>query len=81
MADVADRADIGIEAALEDARRRAAGKSGPERDLRFDGLHCVEEDCGVKIPAPRLALGRVRCVECQSQLEKRTRMKNHGRGE
>lgn len=81
MADIADRADIGIEAALEEARRRATGRSGPERDPRFDGVHCVEEDCEAVIPAARRALGRVRCVDCQAELEKRARMRNYGRGE
>ena len=41
----------------------------PEKHPEFDGLHCV--DCEVSIPAPRLAMGRVRCVECQEDLEKR----------
>ena len=81
MADICDVADKGIERALEDARRRATGKSGPESDPRFDGTHCVEPDCEVVIPPARLALGKVRCVDCQGLLEKRGRMKNYGPGE
>lgn len=35
----------------------------------FDGKHCV--DCEIEIPEARLALGKVRCVDCQSLKEKR----------
>lgn len=33
----------------------------------FDGKHCV--DCEIEIPEVRLAMGKVRCVDCQSLLE------------
>ena len=69
MADIADIAGEGIEACLADAERRARGKSAPERHPDFDGEHCV--DCEESILAGRLALGKVRCVECQQVLEKR----------
>ncbi|MFN9030129.1 MAG: TraR/DksA C4-type zinc finger protein [Betaproteobacteria bacterium] len=35
----------------------------------FDGKHCV--DCEIEIPEARLAMGKVRCVDCQSLREKR----------
>ena len=71
MADPADIAAETIETCLADAERRARGKSAPERHPDFDGQHCVEEHCGVDIPAARLVLGKVRCVDCQTLLEKR----------
>lgn len=67
-----DHADIAgetIETCQADAERRARGKSAPETHPDFDGAHCV--DCEEEIPPGRLALKKVRCVECQSLLEKR----------
>lgn len=69
MGDIADRAGEAIEACQADAEARARGKSAPEHDPEFDGVHCVDEDCGVEIPAARLALGKIRCVDCQAVLE------------
>lgn len=42
-----------------------------EADPAFDGVHCIEEDCGDAIPGARLALGKIRCITCQSAREKR----------
>jgi RNA polymerase-binding transcription factor DksA len=50
-------------------------KLAPEQHHRFDGLHCVEEDCGVDLPAQRLTDGRVRCIDCQTRKEEATRRK------
>lgn len=47
----------------------------PETHPDFDGEACV--DCGDDIPEERLKLGRVRCVYCQSALEKRNKL--HGK--
>lgn len=62
-------------AALELLHRNAAieaAMSKPEkRSARFDGKHCIEEECGEEIPAGRLALGKVRCLDCQVRKEKR----------
>ncbi len=77
MADPADIANDTLETCLADAQRRALGKSAPESHPDFDGKHCVEEDCGVVMPPGRLALGRVRCVECQHRLEKRVALRQH----
>lgn len=71
MADPADIAGETLEHCLADAERRARGKSAPEHDARFDGRHCVEEDCGVEIPQARLDLGKVRCVDCVLMFEQR----------
>ncbi len=46
----------------------------PETHPDFDGEHCI--DCEDDIPQVRLAMGRVRCVTCQSILERRAQ----GRG-
>ena len=67
MADQIDIAQDITDVYLDNARRRAIGKSGPEFDARFDGAHCVE--CEDDIPPARLELGKVRCVECQAARE------------
>lgn len=41
----------------------------PQTDKRFDGKHCVEEDCGVELPHMRLVYGRIRCTTCQCRVE------------
>ena len=71
MADIADLANDRAELHLQKALRDQIGKSAPESHPDFDGAHCVEEHCGEPIPKARLALGKVRCVSCQSLLEKR----------
>lgn len=53
------------DAAIAQARRANEPESHPD----FDGESCV--DCGDTIPDGRLALGKVRCVNCQSKLELR----------
>lgn len=50
------------------AKVRAA--AAPESDPDFDGEHCVEARCGDTIPAARLALGKIRCVTCQTVRER-----------
>lgn len=69
MADIADIADVGIEAATADAVARAVGKSGPQFDSRFNGTDCVE--CEQEIPLQRRLLGKVRCITCQQWFEER----------
>ena len=39
----------------------------PENHPDFDGVHCVECDC--PIPAARLSMQKIRCVDCQGELE------------
>ena len=74
MADLADIAAETVETCLADAERRARGKSAPEKHPDFDGKHCVEPDCGVEIPAVRLNMGKIRCVDCQLLRERRKRL-------
>ena len=50
--------------AIEAAQRAAA----PEKHPDFDGEHCVE--CWHEIPEGRIALGKVRCVRCQTIKER-----------
>lgn len=59
----ASLAECGIAA----ARRANAPESHPD----FDGESCLE--CGDTIPTERLALGKIRCVACQSAKEHRGR--------
>lgn len=69
MADLIDVATASVEVCQAEAERRARGKSAPEFHPEFDGVHCVEPDCGVEIPPGRLALGKVRCIDCQRLIE------------
>lgn len=63
-ADIASALEQGLIAqALANHRHKVA----PEKHPDFDGVHCV--DCEVQIPQGRLQLGKVRCVDCQSELE------------
>lgn len=52
---------------IAETQRRARLLNQPERHPDFDGTHCV--DCDGVIPQVRLNLQRVRCVECQQELE------------
>lgn len=62
-------------AQLEQQHREAAlaalaGKPEPVPE-EFDGVHCVEPECGEEIPSARLAMGKFRCTPCQSRKETR----------
>jgi hypothetical protein len=79
MADVIDDAGE-YNAIYQDAAFKTAGFStdgtpspilAPQTHPDFDGEHCV--DCGIEIPAKRLAWGRVRCTDCESILELKKR--------
>lgn len=52
-----------VDKAVTEARKANAPQTHPD----FDGEHCI--DCDAKIPKERLAMGKIRCVECQSALE------------
>lgn len=74
MADPADIAGETLETCLADAEQRARGHSAPNAQPNFadwDGVHCVEEDCGVELPEARRAMKRCRCIDCQTRLERR----------
>lgn len=55
------------DAAIEAVREKAQPESHPD----FDGAHCVE--CEESLPPARVALGRIRCMACQEQLEHEAR--------
>lgn len=57
------------DAIRDNAILEATRKAKPETHPDFDGAHCV--DCEVEIPKPRLLMGKVRCVHCQTVLERR----------
>jgi RNA polymerase-binding transcription factor DksA len=52
---------------IAETQRRARLLNQPERHPDFDGKHCL--DCESLIPQVRLNLQRIRCVECQQELE------------
>ena len=71
-ADIASAVERGLIAqALANHRQKIAPETHPD----FDGEHCV--DCDILIPEGRLKLFKVRCVDCQSELEKYNKI--HGR--
>lgn len=72
MADVIDDAQAVNELHQEISLNAARAKNAPEQHPDFNGRDCI--DCDEEIPAPRLLLGKVRCVDCQSELEHRQRM-------
>lgn len=51
-----------------DIHSRAMQLNKPESHPDFNGFECVE--CGEEIPLPRLKMHKVRCVDCQNDLEK-----------
>ena len=57
------------DSAIEEVRRAAR----PEQVVGPDGkwLRTNCEDCEEKIPVGRLKLGKIRCVHCQTLLERR----------
>lgn len=71
MADIFDTAQAFQARLNSDAEARARGKSAPETHPEFDGYHCV--DCAEAIHPVRLAMGKVRCMECQDFLERGVR--------
>lgn len=69
-ADIASALEMGfIAKALADHKNKVA----PEKHPDFDGVHCL--DCDTDIPLIRLNMGRIRCVDCQSELEQRNKLK------
>ena len=52
------------EAAIEEVRRAARPEQAQLADGSWPFPDC--EDCDEPIPAARLAMGRIRCVTCQS---------------
>ena len=60
-----------VEQAFRDAAITAA-RTQAQKPADFDGENCY--DCGLEIPAGRLALGKFTCVECQTLKEKNAKL-------
>lgn len=65
--------DLDQAAVLQDAMNNAgiaaaALRTAPEKHPDFDGATCVS--CGDEMPPVRLAYGRIRCVICQTKIER-----------
>lgn len=68
--DIASALEMGfIAKALAEHKSKVAPESHPD----FDGEHCI--DCDVGIHVVRLNMGKIRCVDCQSELELRNKLK------
>lgn len=76
--DILDQANAITEFTTERAIAQRRAMAAPESHPKFDGKHCVEEECGVEIPAERLALGKVRCVDCAALLEQQQSLYRKG---
>ncbi len=69
---IRDEADIAQALDLLNQRmvlERARQLNKPESHPDFDGKHCIE--CDIAIPKARLALFKIRCVDCQDFLERK----------
>jgi len=44
-----------------------------EKHPDFDGVSCIE--CGIGIPNERLKIGRIRCVDCQEEIEFKSKLR------
>ena len=75
FSDEIDRANYIADLANQEAVKHYSLLAAPEQKQDESGAWETEEcvDCGEDIPAERLALGKVRCVHCQSTLETRRR--------
>lgn len=69
MADFIDDAQAVNELHHDVSLRNARAKSLPETHPDFDGKSCVE--CGDLLHSVRLAMGRVYCAPCQTEIERR----------
>jgi RNA polymerase-binding transcription factor DksA len=70
-ADPLDEASALAASLTEDAIAAARAAARPETHPDFDGETCVT--CGDDIPTARLALKKVRCVACQTNIETRNK--------
>jgi len=68
-ADIANAIEMNnIQAAIQRNKEKLAKEYHPD----FDGESCI--DCGETIHKVRLDLGKIRCFDCQTALEKRSKM-------
>jgi hypothetical protein len=68
MADIIDDAQAYNELHQEVSLKNQLVHAQPETHPGFDGWHCV--DCEDEIPAKKLGLGRVRCMDCQGHKDR-----------
>lgn len=66
-----EKAQAFLDAAVEERRRAAAPERVPDENGVIDP-DC--EDCGEAIEPERLAMGRCRCITCQTELERRNKL-------
>lgn len=64
-----ERAEERERQARESAIERSTRAMAPQYHPNFDGANCVI--CTDEMPALRLSMGKVRCVICQTQLERK----------
>ena len=73
--DVLDEGDMASAYQMREnamALAKAKAAMAPETHPDFDGESCV--DCGDDIPTLRLSMGKVRCVHCQTALERKGKL-------
>lgn len=72
-ADPIDKASELADAFTEHSIQAVQARNKPEQVKNPDGTWPHEEcvDCGEDIPTPRLELGKVRCIHCQTLKEKK----------
>jgi phage/conjugal plasmid C-4 type zinc finger TraR family protein len=73
--DVLDRASNLTQETTDNAIAEQRRKAAPQQVQNPDGSWPVTEclDCDLAIPEGRLKMGRIRCVECQSAVERGAR--------
>lgn len=69
MADILDEASEVEQAYKDQAIANTVSKIKPEKHPDFDGVHCL--DCHEPMVSFRLSIGRIRCVDCQTLIERR----------
>jgi len=75
--EVFDEVDIANAIEMENIKQALLNhqkKLAPETHPDFDGESCL--DCGAEIPPARLAMFKIRCVDCQSMIEKKSKLYN-----
>ena len=70
--DLASALELGF---LAQTIARHQEKMKPETHPDFDGEHCI--DCDIEIPEQRLAMHKIRCVDCQELLERKRKLKGY----
>lgn len=58
----------------EEEKRIAATKTALEHG-NFDGVHCIDAECGAPLPASRIIDHRMLCTSCQAIREKQNKLK------